>query len=278
MATRNPDLQSLSEAIESVFCQTFRDFELIIVDDGSAVPVDIENSTTQVNSSDVNVSVYRIEPSGLGAALNYGIKQAHGEYIARIDDDDMMLPKRLQRQVEYLDTHPDVSCVGTWHYDKYIDKYYPHRKFPTDHEGIVSQLLQSRFALAHTTLMFRRKAFDAIGGYRIPGGGQDLDLELQLGTVGRLANLPAYLSIYTMSASGLGTINPQKYAAYIFALQDVEKRGLYPEHTHLIRGSIIKLQKINNSRLKSLREKWKRRLIIMRIQFLGKKTNPLLER
>lgn len=270
LASHNPDVSMLKDAVNSVLLQTYKDFELIIVDDGS------DNSIKEIIcsfSNDKRIAVYRIGNSGLGAALNYGIRKSSGKYIARLDDDDMMLPERLKKQVEYMEAHPEVSCVGTWHYDKYRNKYYPHRKFPTDHEHIVSHLLQSRFSLAHTTLMFRRDAFNKIGGYRIPRGGQDLDLELQLGTVGQLANLPAYLTIYTMSASGLGTINPQKYAAYLFALQDVEKRELYPEYSDLVHKSIVKLKKIDNSYVKNIREKCKRRILILRIQLLGRKFN-----
>ena len=272
MASCNPNAKMLKNAINSVLLQTHKDFEFIIVDDGSNIPV---KQIVSSISNDKRIVVYRIDNSGLGAALNFGIGKSSGKYIARLDDDDMMLPKRLQKQVEYLEKHQDVSCVGTWHYDKYKNKFYPHRKFPIDHEGIVSHLLQSRFSLAHTTLMFRREAFDKIGGYRIPRGGQDLDLELQLGTVGLLANLPDYLSIYTISTSGLGTINPQKYAAYLFALRDVEKRGLYPEYKELVHKTIIQMQKIEKSCTKNLRERWKRKLLIFRIQLFGKELNKL---
>lgn len=268
MASHNPNISMLEDAVNSVLQQIYRDFEFIIVDDGS--DNNIEEIVRSI-SNDTRIAVYRINNSGLGAALNYGIGKSSGKYIARLDDDDMMLPERLQKQVEYMEAHPDVSCVGTWHYDKYRNKCYPHRKFPTDHEGIVFHLLQSRFSLAHTTLMFRRNAFEKIGGYRIPGGGQDLDLELQLGTVGRLANLPVYLTVYTMSASGLGTVNPNKYAAYLFALRDVEKRNLYPQYADLVHMTIAKLQRIDKSRHKSLRENLKRRLLIMRVQLFGKK-------
>lgn len=267
MASHNPDVRMLEAAIKSILRQTFEDFELIIVDDGSDYAL---KPVVLSISNDKRIAVYTIPNSGLGAALNYGIGKSSGKYVARLDDDDMMLPERLERQVGFMEEHPEVSCVGTWHYDKYGDKYYPHRKFPTEHEGIVSHLLQSRFSLAHTTLMFRRNAFDKIGGYRIPRGGQDLDLELQLGTVGRLANLPAYLTCYTMSATGLGTVNPQKYKAYLFALQDVVERGLYPEYTSLTKASILKLQRIDSSRQKSLREKWKRKLLMLRVSIFGK--------
>ena len=119
--------------------------------------------------------------------------------------------------------------------------------------------------------MFRRDAFDKIGGYRIPRGGQDLDLELQLGTVGKLANIDEYLNYYTMSATGLGTVNPKKYEAYLFALQDVYNRKLFPQYQSIAKSSIEKLQAIDNSSLKSWREKLKRYLLILRVKLLGRK-------
>lgn len=268
MASYNPDKKLLASAIESVIHQTFTNFELIIVDDGSKEPIEPYIRTV---TTDPRVRVFRISNSGPGAAANYGIQQSTGEYIARLDDDDMMLGTRIQKEVDYLDNHPDVSCVGTWHYDKIGNRYYPHRKFPTGHEEIVKSLLVFRFAQAHTTLMFRRTSFDKIGGYRILRGGLDLDLCLQLGTVGKLANLGEYLNYYTMTATGLGTVNPKKYEAYLFALEDVVNRNLYPQYQSIAIGTVKKLRKINNSPLKNLRERAKRFILIQRVKLLGKK-------
>ena len=268
IASCNPNQELLRLALESILRQTYRNYEVIIVDDGSKIPVE-----TYVHdiTNDSRIKVLRIPNSGLGAALNYGIQHSSGEYIARLDDDDMMVETRIQKQMNYLDSHPNVSCVGTWHYDKIGNKCFPHRKFPTEHEEIVKSLLVFRFALAHTTLMFRRTAFNLIGGYRIPRGGQDLDLELQLGTVGKLANLGEYLNYYTMSATGLGTVNPTKYEAYLFALEDVLNRNLYPQYQNIVISTVKKLKEINNSPIKNVREKAKRFFLIQRVKLVGKK-------
>ena len=266
MASCNPDMKRIRLAINSILNQTFQDYEVIIVDDGSKRP--IENSIKSI-SRDPRIKVLRIENSGLGAALNHGIQSSKGEYIARLDDDDMMVISRLQKQVDFLDKYQDVSCVGTFHYDMIERKSYKHRKFPTDHNRIVESLINCRFSLAHTTLMFRRSAFDKIGGYRIQRGGQDLDLELQLGSVGRLANISEYLNFYTMSSSGLGTINPTKYKAYLFALNDVVSRNIYPDFTDKAKRTIARLERIDNSPLKSFIEKFKRYALRMRVILLG---------
>ena len=266
MAGRNSNPTLLKEAIDSILTQTFQDFEFIFVDDGSDKPME---SVILSIFSDPRISVYRIEHAGLGAALNHGIEKAQGDYIARIDDDDLMLPSRLERQVEYLDNHSDVSCVGTWFFDKVGSRLMPHRKYPVQHEDIVQNLLCLRWGMAHTTVMFRKICFEEIGGYRVAGGGQDLDLFLQLGTTGQLANISDYLSVYTMSASGLGTVNPKKKEAYLFALNDVVRRDLYPNYNKEAIDSIKKLEeRAKRNRIK--KNKLIRKMMILRVWLFGK--------
>lgn len=269
MASRKPNPAMLKEAMVSILGQTYEDFELIIVDDGSDSPIE---PIVERLSKDTRIRIYRIEPSGLGAALNYGISKAEGDYIARLDDDDMMLPSRLEKQVAFLERHFDVSCVGTWFYDKVGSKYYPHRKFPLDHDDIIKGLLACRFQLAHTSVMFRKSAWQAIGGYRVAGGGQDLDLFLQLGTVGKLANIGEFLNCYRMSATGLGTVNPKKTEAYLFALEDVQRRRLYPDYGEIIKSSVVKLK---NSMKNAPKTKYYRMLLVWRVKLLGKKMKML---
>lgn len=270
MACFNPQSDRLQLSIRSILNQSYKNMEIIIVDDGSDYPV--EELIRQMFSDD-RIKIFRIEHSGLGAALNYGIRHSEGDYIARLDDDDVMVSTRIEKQVEYLNHCPEVSCVGTWHYDKLNNKYYPHRKFPVDHENIIKSLLHFRFSLAHTTLMFRRTSFDKIGGYRILGGGQDLDLELQLGGVGRLANIPEYLNYYTMSASGLGTVNPRKYQAYLFALNEVKDKKMYLQYADITERSIAKLKGLSINNNNNLRERFKRYCLISRIKLFGNKFN-----
>lgn len=264
MAGRNSKPDLLKEAINSILNQTYQDIEFIFVDDGSEEPME---PVVRAISSDPRIAVYRIVHSGLGAALNYGINHSCGEYIARIDDDDLMLPTRLEKQVAFLNRHLEVSCVGTWFYDKVRDKCLPHRAYPVEHKKLIEDLLNLHWGLAHTTVMFRREAFDKVGGYRISGGGQDLDLFLQLGTVGKLANVNEYLTCYTMSANGLGSINPKKKEAYIFALNDVVERNLYPAYVEIAKLSIRRLKKEKKS---VLRTRLIRTLMVWRVKLFGK--------
>lgn len=272
MASRNPDPVMLKESLDSILGQTYNDYEIIIVDDGSDSSIE---SIVRTISDDKRIKFFRITHSGLGAALNYGIKHSCGEYIARIDDDDLMLPTRLEKQVAFLNRHLEVSCVGTWFYDKVGKKCLHHRAYPIEHKKLIEDLLGLHWGLAHTTVMFRKKAFDKVGGYRISGGGQDLDLFFQLGIVGNLANVGEYLSCYTMSANGLGSVNPKKKEAYIFALNDVVERNLYPAYVEIAKSSIRRLKKGKKSVLST---RLIRSLMVWRVKLFGKTFSTLNHR
>src|SRR5688572_20456536 len=103
----------ISEAINSVLTQDFTDFELLIIDDGST------DDTVRIIKSftDPRVRLIRQKHAGIAAALNRGLQEAEGEYIARFDADDICLPGRLCRQVDFLESHPDyVICGGEAEY------------------------------------------------------------------------------------------------------------------------------------------------------------------
>lgn len=269
MASFNPLRDNLEAAVKSILRQTYKDFNLIIVDDGSIEPIE---SIVRSISSDVRIEVYRISHSGLGAALNFGIARSSAQYIARLDDDDLMMPERLRKQVDYLDLHADCSCLGTQHYDRVGNKYKKHRRYPVLNDIMVQSMLSLRFPMAHTSLMFRHNVFDKIGGYRVAGGGQDVDLILQLSTVGRLANLNEYLTIYSMSSTGLGTVNRNKYHAYLFAFDQIVQQNVYPEYCELIESSInrLKRREAGNRRV-MLYTKIIRKILVLKVILFGKK-------
>ena len=100
----------LKEAVDSILNQTFKDFELIVLDDCSP-----DNSEEILNTfSDERIVRYKGQQNvGLANVLNIGLRMARGEFIARMDSDDISLPERIERQVLYLDTHPKVDLVST---------------------------------------------------------------------------------------------------------------------------------------------------------------------
>lgn len=180
-------------ALKSLQRQTMGDFEAIIIDQSTdATPVLINDFVRRDPRFRV---IYRSTP-GIVPALNAGLAEARGEYIARMDADDIALPRRFARQLEYLDHHPECVALGcaVLHVDP---DNAPIRCLgqPLTHEEIDARHLRGRSgALAHPTLMARRGALLAVGGYRPEYADvEDLDLFLRLAEHGRLANLPQVL-------------------------------------------------------------------------------------
>src|SRR6201999_835321 len=160
LAVRNGG-SDLPKAIDTVLAQTFTDFELIVIDNGST-----DGTSAFLKSiGDPRLRVvYRAEP-GLAGALNEGIANARGRYIARQDHDDWALPNRMERQVQFLDAHPDHALVGTWAEiwvgDTPSHRYHDH---PTDDSALRFELLFNN-PFVHSSVMIRRSALDDVGIY-----------------------------------------------------------------------------------------------------------------
>lgn len=148
----------LRQAIDSVLGQSFEDFELLVIDDGST-----DASATLVEGyADPRVRLVRNQQNmKLIATLNRGLDLARGEFVARLDADDISLPSRLERQVAYLEAHPEVGLCGTW--AKTIGEQ-PGVLIdpPIDYETIRCRLLYSN-AFVHSSVMLRKAAFEAHG-------------------------------------------------------------------------------------------------------------------
>lgn len=183
----------LKEAIDSILCQTFTDFEYIIVDDGS------NDNTPQILANyaqkDSRIRIVRNEINlGLEASLNKGISFARGKYFARQDADDISLPHRFKQQIHYLEKHPQVGAIGTA--VELIDSKgnmtgedHP----PTAHESLEA-LFMFNNCMHHSTLMARQHLIEKIGGYdETKRRAEDYDLWWRLSRQARLENLPDVL-------------------------------------------------------------------------------------
>jgi GT2 family glycosyltransferase len=186
----------LAEAINSMLRQTFTDFEFIIVDDGSSDHSD--EIIADYTKHDSRVSLLSLEENtGLATALNHGIRQATGTYIARMDCDDVSLSTRLQQQVDYMEMHPDVIVLGS---QMQVVDHQKNSLFlfevPQEHSLIIWNLFFGR-TFAHPSVMMRRDALKKVGGYdaTIPVA-QDVDLWARLVGQGRFANLGDELLLY----------------------------------------------------------------------------------
>ncbi len=185
----------LVEAIESVLGQTYKDFEFVIVDDGStdATPAIIRDYSARDSRI---VSVQLPSNQGMFAALNAGIADAKGDLIARFDSDDIMIENRLERQLSYLKKHPEVSVAASYSYlisdrGKVIGKSMPiadiERAKRTHNPSLFLEIV-------HPTVMMRKADFEAVGGYRDFSPVEDRDLWSRFATQGyRIAVQPEFL-------------------------------------------------------------------------------------
>ncbi len=220
----------LAAAIESILGQTFRDFEFIVVDDGST---DSSLQTLRRYAElDSRIRVRSWANAGHARALNEALSLASGEYIGRMDQDDISLPDRFERQVHFLDEHAECVAVGCR--VLLIDpEGLPIRELCTleNHEDIDRFDLEDKrgTALAHPTLMMRRTVLIGIGAYRPDFElAEDVDLLLRLAEKGRLANMAEVLFHYRQHPGSSGYARSRKmWLANMAAVQDaMVRRGL----------------------------------------------------
>ncbi len=164
----------LRESVRSVLAQTFTDFELLVIDDGSTD----ESPAMLAESPDPRVRILRNERNcGLVATLNRGLAEAKGEWIARQDADDVSAPGRLAAQVAFVRGNPAVPLLGTdaWLID---GKGRARGRWRTGgHADAVAWDLCFRAPFAHGSALFRRSVIlDRMGGYRDMKACEDLDL------------------------------------------------------------------------------------------------------
>jgi glycosyltransferase involved in cell wall biosynthesis len=194
-------------AIDSILSQSFIDFELIIINDGSS-----DGSEAIIRSiNDTRIRFLQQENCGLAATLNIAISMARGEFIARQDQDDISSAVRLQRQVDFLRRNPYVGMVGSnaeiWVNDKKTDRLLIH---PTDDASIHFALLFDN-PFVHSSVMIRRSVFERVGGYCEDKSRQppeDYELWSRVARDFKLANIPENLLAYcevpgSMSRSGM---------------------------------------------------------------------------
>lgn len=180
----------LAEAIESILNQTFRDFEFIIINDGSTDGT--ADVLARYQKIDPRVAVHHQPNKGLIESLNTGCNLAQGCYIARMDADDISIDERLDRQVKYFAENPQVALLGSS--VNIIDdsgRQVSVLRFPTGNKGIKEWVLElHQVPFSHPTLVFRTEVIRAVKGYRRAFvAAEDYDLVIRIAERWQVANL-----------------------------------------------------------------------------------------
>jgi glycosyltransferase involved in cell wall biosynthesis len=201
----------IRSSIKSILNQTFKDFEFIIIDDGST-----DNTEEIINSiKDSRIIYKKGGHGGTSAALNYGISLAAGNWIARIDADDLNLPSRLEQQVEFINKYPDYEIVSSWSiYFKNPNKILFFLKEPVEHNEIY-EYLNLHNPINSSSLMFRKSIIKKEKYNEELNAFEDFELFFRIRDQVKFYNLPEFLTFtrirhdsktYTGDSSGIFNI------------------------------------------------------------------------
>lgn len=219
----------LSEAIESILNQSFTDFELIVIDDGSTDSSWKTLSAYAARDSRI-VLVRNPENLKLIATLNKGMQLARGQYIARMDADDISVPDRLTRQVIYLEQHPHIGLLSSAYYRLYHDGSRILRQSPGMHTGLRWRLLFGT-PMAHPAMMARRHLIDeGYLVYRNYPHVEDYELMSRLLNVTQGAVLPTPLYIVRVHESSICATHSDEQWQTIKAISKTQIQPLLPTY------------------------------------------------
>lgn len=184
----------LDEAIQSVLKSTYKNLEIILVDDGSS---DQSREKCQIYATKYpHVSFYGFKKNrGMTRCLNFGVRKAKGKYIARINQDDIMMPRRLAQQVRFLETHPNHVVVGgAIQLFTATESEFDVLQFPLSDEAIRQQWM-TLSPYSDPTVMYRKNVWLKTEGYsQFFWPADDVHMWYQLGSLGKMANLPQVLT------------------------------------------------------------------------------------
>ncbi len=203
----NKDNPFLEQAISSILGQSYRDLEFIIV--ANRCEDDFFESLLRLSKQDMRIKLFRTDVSFLPFSLNLGVHLAKGQYIARMDGDDVSYSDRIERQVEYLNENEDIAIVGAnvSLVDEF-DNVIGSSEYPSNHTDI-EELIYKQTPFAHPVVMYRKSAVEMTGGYMSGKYGEDYDLWIRMLCENsfKAANLPCILlnyRVHTGQATSFG--------------------------------------------------------------------------
>ena len=157
----------LRQSLESVFGQTIKGDEVILVEDGPLTPL-LDAVVEEFNRAHPELKVVSFPKNrGLGLALHDGLEQCSNDIVVRMDTDDIAKPDRFEKQLAYMESHPEVSVIGCWMDEFYesTDNVLSIKKTPESSEEI-AEYAKGRNPMNHPSVMFRKKDVEAVGSYQ----------------------------------------------------------------------------------------------------------------
>jgi glycosyltransferase involved in cell wall biosynthesis len=203
MATYN-NANYVTEAIQSILDQTFNDWEFIIVNDGSTDST--LETIKQIAKEDNRIIILNNESnSGVIKSLNKGLKVAKGEYVAKIDGDDVWTHReKLEKQVDFLENNLNYSLVGTW--SRIVDRERKHLENmtgPSSDEDIRKIILKYN-CFNHSSIVIRKSTLDKVGYYDENRNlCEDYELWLRIGKVAKIFNIPEFWVDYRVNPNSI---------------------------------------------------------------------------
>ena len=184
----------LAQTLESVFAQTFNDFEVIVVEDGS------HDAESVIAPYKDRLHYLWQENTGVGAARNFGVKHAKGRWFAFVDDDDLWKPTKLERQLAAAEASPEIGMFHTDHFLLLDGEIRTPRRNPprgsVPSGWIVKDLFLNNF-IVMSSVMIRREEFQQIGGFSpVTRYAADFELWMRLARTCRIGYVPEQLTVY----------------------------------------------------------------------------------
>jgi len=196
---------TLREALDSLLAQTYRDIRIVVLDDGST------DATPQIlaeySGREARIFVVTRTNGGIVEALNTGLSHCTAEYFARLDSDDVALPERLEKQLAYLQAHPDCAAVGAEviHIDANGAQLTDLPELAPVESADPARAPGREPYLIHSTILVRRADMEAVGGYRHSPYSEDSDLFWRLAERGALFSLPEALCKYRVHGASISS-------------------------------------------------------------------------
>jgi len=224
----------LEESIQSILNQSFKNFEFIIVNDGSFD--NTKEILKKYQSKDPRIKIITNDGNiGLTKSLNRAIKIAQGKYIARQDADDISLSQRLEKQIEFLEKNPEIKVLGTFGYLIAQEAEILGKEIVPISSQAIKKVLIKRNPFIHTSIMVKKEIIDKVGAYNEKfRTSQDYELWFRILRIAKGENLPLFLVKKRYRSGMISFDRSKEQIKYMLFLQkEAIKRGDYSKFSYV---------------------------------------------